>query len=84
MGSIVKQFFEKCLNFTKDLNNLDGKGLIELNEEKMKEMGLSLGQRKRLIKYINYFKTLKVPEPEPQEEIIITKKSSLLLFNKRI
>ena len=72
----VKQFFEKCLNFTKDLNNLDGKGLIELNEEKMKEMGLSLGQTKRLIKYINYFKTLKVPEPEPKEEIIITKKSS--------
>ena len=72
----VKHFFEKCLNFTKDLNNLDGKGLIELNEEKMKEMGLNLGQTKRLIKYIEYFKTLKDPEPGGVEDIIISKKSS--------
>ena len=32
----VKIFFEKCLNFKKNLGNLDGKGLIELDEKKWK------------------------------------------------
>ena len=76
----VKSFFERCLDFKEDLNNLDGKGLIELDEEKMKALGLNLGQRKKIIKYIEYFKTLNVeihpPPPEEEEEIIITKKSS--------
>ena len=76
----VKIFFDKCLNFKKELNNLDGKGLIELDEEAMKKLGLNLGQRKKLIKYIEYFKTIKVeippPKEEEEEEIIITKKSS--------
>jgi len=56
-----KNFFEKCLNFKGDLNNLDGKGLIELEdkEEEMKKLGLNLGQRKKLKRYINHFKSLK-------------------------
>ena len=73
----VKNFFERCLNFTGNLNNLDGKGLIELNEEGMIKLGLNLGQRKKLPRYIEYFKTLKIEEPpKEEEEIIITKKSS--------
>ena len=55
----VKNFFERCLNFKGNLNGLDGKGLIELDEEKMKKLGLNLGQRKKLPKYIEYFKTLR-------------------------
>ena len=54
----VKIFFEKCLEFKGELNGLNGKGLLELNEERMKILGLKLGQRKRLIKYIEFFKTL--------------------------
>jgi len=70
----VKNFFENSLNFKGNLNGLDGKGLIELDEEGMKKLGLNYGQRKKLIKYIEYFKTLKVDEPV--EDIIVTKEST--------
>ena len=69
----VKAFFENSLEFKGELNGLDGKGLLELTEDRMKELGLKFGQRKRLIKYIEYFKTLKPPE---EEEILISRKSS--------
>ena len=69
----VKAFFKNSLEFTGELNGLDGKGLLELTEEGMKELGLKFGQRKRLIKYIEYFKTLKPPE---EEEILISRQSS--------
>ena len=74
----VKNFFENCLNFQKELNNFDGKGLIQLDEEGMKKLGLNLGQTKKLVKYIEYFKTLKVEEPPVggEEDIIINKESS--------
>ena len=75
-SDVVKNFFERCLNFKGNLNGLDGKGLIELDEEKMKKLGLNLGQRKKLPKYIEYFKTLKIEEPKEDEEIIISQKSS--------
>jgi hypothetical protein len=71
----VKDFFERCFNYKNSLNNLDGKGLIELNEESMKSLGLTLGQRKKLVKYIEYFKAIEVNIQE-EEEIILTKKSS--------
>ena len=71
----VSSFFEKCLDFKGDLNNLDGKGLIELNEEGIKKLGLNIGQKKKIVKYINYFKTLKVEPPE-ETEMKITKESS--------
>ena len=71
----VKDFFEKYLEFKGELNSLDGKGLLELNEDNMKSLGLKYGQRKRLIKYIEYFKTLKAPV-EQIEEPSISRKSS--------
>ena len=64
---------EKCLDFKGELNSLDGKGLLELNNEGMKALGLKFGQIKKLIKYINYFKTLK---PPVTEEISISRSSS--------
>jgi len=70
----VSEFFKKSLNFEGDLNNLDGKSLLELSDEAIKNLGLNLGQRKKLIKYISYFKTLKV---EPPKEPTISKESSL-------
>ena len=63
----IKNFFEKCLNFKGNLNvYLNRKRLIELegNEEEMKKKGLNLGQRKKLIRFINYLKTLKDEESE--------------------
>ena len=69
----VKQFFEKCIEFKGDLNDTDGKKLLEMKEEEMDKLGLKFCQKKRLIKYINYFKTLKPPE---EENILITRKSS--------
>ena len=71
----VKDFFEKSLEFTGELNSLDGKGLLELDEEGMKALGLKFGQRKRLIRYIEYFKTLK-PPPDEEEYISISRQSS--------
>ena len=67
----VKMFFEKCLNFKKELN-ISGKELfeLELTDNKMKELGLNLGQRKKLIRYINHFKT------KEKEEIILTRNSN--------
>ena len=50
----VKNFFEKCIEFTGELSNLDGKGLLELDEEGMKSLGLKFGQRKRLINFLYY------------------------------
>ena len=72
----VAEFFKKCLNFNGELNNLNGKGLIELNEEGINKLGLNIGQKKKLIKYINYFKTLKIDETEDTNEIIFTKEST--------
>ena len=71
----VSNFFKNCLNFSGELNDMDGKGLIELDNEAINKMGLNMGQSKKLINYINYFKTLKVEILE-KKEIIITKEST--------
>ena len=75
----VKNFFEKCLDFREPLNGMDGKQLIELDEEKMKKIGLNLGKRKRLCQYINHFKSFLHTETfnEDDEKIMITGTSSL-------
>ena len=79
----VKKFFEDRLNFKGDLKGLDGKGLIELelNEEGIKNLGLNLGQRIKLERYISHFKTLKEEEPE-DIDIIIDENSSQEDVNK--
>ena len=68
----VAEFFKNSLNFEGNLNNIDGKALLDLTDESIKELGLTLGQRKKLIKYISYFKTLKI---EPPKELVLTKES---------
>lgn len=74
----MSDFLEKCINFKKK-NILDGKGLIQLDEEGMNKLEFNLGQKKKLVKYINYFKTLIIVEEEKEfedEEIIINKNST--------
>ena len=66
----VKLFFENYLKFNKNIDDLDGKKLIEFNEEKMKEIGLNLGQRKKLIKYIDYPKEINNNNNQEEEKII--------------
>ena len=80
---IVDNFFKKCLNYKGELNGLDGRGLIELeqNEDKMKKLGLNLGQKLKLKRYIAFFKTLKEEEEEEgeseiDEDFIIDENSS--------
>ena len=72
----VKSFLERCLNFKEETNNLDGKDLIELDEEGMNKLGLNFGQKLKLGKYIKYFKTLKVEEEPLNEDIILDENSS--------
>ena len=55
----VKHFFESYLDFKENINNLNGQMLLDLNEESMKQLGMKLGQRKRLTKYINYLNKMK-------------------------
>ena len=59
----VKTFFENCLNFKGDIN-LDGTKLLELNKDDILKMGLNLGQRKKLEKYIKYFKDIQSKKEE--------------------
>ena len=58
----VKNFLKKYLNYDETSNTLDGKKLIQLNEYEMNNLRLNLGQKKKLIRYIKYFKTLPIEE----------------------
>ena len=55
------------------MENLDGKALLELTDESIDKFRLNLGQKKKLVKYINYFKTLKI---EPPKDLELTKEST--------
>ena len=68
----VKIFFEKYLNFRNDIGNINGKNLFSLTEQEMKNMGLNLGQRKKLNMIIEHIK--KAEQKLPSK--IITEKSS--------
>ena len=74
----VKNFFETCLDFKGSLENMNGQKLLDLNEEEMEKLGLNLGKRKKLNRYIKHFKTLIPKEINEEESInfLITKKSS--------
>ena len=70
----VKAFFDKNFNFKGDLKGLNGKGLLELSENEIKNFGFTLGKRKKLIKYINFFK--KEQTNKSTSEIQLSKDSS--------
>jgi len=56
----IKSFFEKYIGFKGNLDNIKGENDLEkLSKEDMKKLGLNLGQRIRLNRYINYFNSLK-------------------------
>ena len=71
----IKDFLETYINFKEEIVDLDGKKFFVLTEETMKNLGFKFGQRKRLIKYINYFKSLNQKQNN-NKEILISKKSS--------
>ena len=51
----MKLFLKGFLDFEENLDNLNGKKLFELNKEDMEKLGMKLGQRRKLIRYINNF-----------------------------
>ena len=69
----VKAFLEKHLNFKniKDNFDVDGKKLFSMNEQDMKNLGLTLGQRKKLNLYIQY-----VLRKKNNYDKVITEKST--------
>ena len=69
----IKSFFEKYIGFKGDTSGIKEENeLKSLNEENMKKLGLNLGQRIRLLRYIEYFNSLN----EKDIEVKITNKSS--------
>ena len=74
----IKSFFEKYIGFKGNLDNIKGENdLKKLSKEDMKKLGLNLGQRIRLNRYINYFNSLKGKEKENKEiKITITENSN--------
>ena len=78
----VSAFFESSLNFKESLNKLDGKGLLELNNEEIEKLGLNLGQKKKLVKFIQHFKTLKVEPPQVPEIDINSSEEDVANFLK--
>ena len=72
----IKEFVQKTLNFNGNLSQLDEKEFLELDEEKMKKLGFNYGQRKRLKRYIDYFKKLKDEGTVDDIEINISEQST--------
>ena len=72
----IKTFFEKFIGFKGNLEGIKGENeLKQLKEEDMKKLGLNLGQRIKLFRYISYFNSLK-DKKEKEIIITITKESS--------
>lgn len=69
----IKSFMDKYFDFKGDLKGLDGKGFLDLSEKGIESFGLNLGKKKKLIKYINYFKTIM---NEKENELRLSNKSS--------
>ena len=69
----VKIFLESYLDFKENID-LNGKLLFGLNEEEMKKLAMKLGQRKKLIKYIN---KINMNKNKVETNMTVTKKSSV-------
>ena len=72
----IELFLKNYINYEGNLTNLNLSNFLELNEETMKNYGLNYGQRKKLIKYINYFNILKKEKNEEEISITISIESS--------
>ena len=65
--------FQTKLKFERNINNIDGKALLDIIDESIKKLQLTFINRKELKKYINYYKTLKIELPI---ELKLTKEST--------
>ena len=59
----VKNFLEKHLGYEGEII-LDGEKFLKLSQDDIMKMGLNLGQRKKLEKYLTYFNSIKDSEEE--------------------
>ena len=70
----IKAFFEKFIGYKDNLDSIKGENdLRQLKTEDMVKLGLNLGQRIKLVRYINYFNSLK---EKKEIKITITKDSN--------
>ena len=70
----IKAFFEKFIGYKDNLDSIKGENdLRQLKIEDMVKLGLNLGQRIKLVRYINYFNSLK---EKKEIKITITKDSN--------
>ena len=51
----VKIFFEKYLNFKGNIKALDGKKLFCMSDQELKNLGLKIGQRRKINMYIEFY-----------------------------
>ena len=63
----VKDFLEKSLGITEDVD-LDGKSLLDLRDDDIENLGLNIGKKIRLKKYLKYLNNIKQKNPEKVEE----------------
>ena len=70
----IKAFFEKYINFKGNLDTIkEENDLKQLKKEDMEKLGLNLGQRIKLGRYIDYFNSLK---EKKEIKITITKETN--------
>ena len=72
----IELFMKKYINYKGSFSKFNLKHFLELKEEEMKNLGLNYGQRKKLIKYIDYFNALEKEKSEKEIKINISIKSS--------
>ena len=77
----VKNFFEKYIGFKKQLNNIDGKTLLNFTSQNISNIGLNIGQTKRLEKYLKKFKS---GNYKKNKKIIIKKSKSEIKERKNV
>ena len=77
----VNKFLKNYLDFKEITILMNGKMIMELNEEDMEKLGMKLGQRKRLITYIYSFnkniKEVNITNNSSKEDISIYLKNKL-------
>ena len=67
----IELFMKKYINYKGSFSKFNLKHFLELKDEEMKNLGLNYGQRKKLIKYIDYFNALEKEKSEKEIKIKI-------------
>ena len=83
----IKHFLVNYLLFNGNLNNMNGEKIFELSNKDMENIGLNLGQRIKLSKYIEYVKeqeNIKITKNISKDEVALYLKKELSFSEKSI